>query len=161
MAQENFSRPSLEKETGSSHFPWLNFAWESASAIAIITAVHAASNLYQHHNVEYESPIERGVEKVDGIFYHTAIKVNKFSGEVKVIRYGWNHRSYTDMNNDGRVDTLFIGKMTFLRGSIDQTFIREMDGLRYSDDFQKADTDFNTQLYRFKDYMGIKPNSRL
>lgn len=107
-------------------------------------------NAYLHHNISYETHNKRVMEKVDGIFSHTEIEIDKRDGDVKVVRYDLlNYRSYFDEDEDLKVDEVYLGDNMFIRGSHSKFFQRDKHFNENSEVFNEADKEFRKQIKRF------------
>jgi hypothetical protein len=110
-------------------------------------------NLYFHHNVKYQTDEKTVLQKMDGIVDWTQVTIDK-DGPVHVNRrHLLNWRDYTDKDNDGEVDRIYLGDNPFVRGSHSKSYYREEDLAKYPQVFQRADEDFRKQIKRFKPHI--------
>ncbi len=111
-------------------------------------------NFYAHHNVSYETPDKKVVQKADGIIDYTSVEINKEDGSIEITRDHFpNWRSYKDKDRDGNVDEINRRGNLFVRGSHYSNFDREKHLKQYPIVFQEADRDFRQQIKRFKPYI--------
>jgi len=129
----------------------------SIAGLALAASPFAVANLltfYEVHNVSYREGSERVYEKADLFLAHTDITFDDSKGSVEVFRYSVfsPSKAYTDKNNDGKVDTLFI--FPHLGRGAHETYLqRDKDYDGHPSEFQNADIDFRIQIKRFKPFI--------
>ncbi len=106
-------------------------------------------NFCAHNNVNYETDDKKVMHKVDGIFGHTSLEINKSDDSVKIRRYNpLDLRLYYDYNRDNTVDRVYREGILFLRNS-QKSFYIDRDLKEYPIIFQEANKDFMEQMQRF------------
>jgi len=119
-------------------------------AAAIVTGVFTGLNFYEHNNIRYKTDTKEVMQKADGVFGYTEIKLNK-DGSREVARNSpFNYTSYKDKDGNGKVDEIWKQiPNQYSRGS-HLGFLRRSENLNdYGVVFEKADNDFTHQMKRF------------
>ena len=102
-------------------------------------------NIYQNHNVVYETSEKKVLKKVDGIFSNTEIEIDKKTNSINVVRSAqFNYKSFTDIKGDGSLDRIYLGGNLFSRGieSKSRSFYRTEDFEKYPQIFANSEREY-------------------